>query len=332
MSAHSRRAFSLIELLVVTSIVSVLIGLLLPAVQSAREAARMTHCKSNLRQLGLAVLAYEGVHKRLPMGNDAKPPMAGMEWWGEYNFSLFVRLLPYLEEDHLYEKLDRTTWLYAPTNVPVLGEVIEVLQCPSEPASQELTMPEDYLFPAYDGRFTAAFTSYVGSVGSRYYCCGDVVPKPASEYYNGVFWEDNSKVRLADVTDGASKTLLFGEHARGLQPDPSWGWWTSGWGGDTMFVTFHPINKAHAVVKKLKQAPAPISAYDTVRIYGGVSSYHDGGVNFCFLDGSVRTLTDDTESWDLSDEDMQQLWDHNTVAKSPKILQRLSTRNGGDNQ
>jgi prepilin-type N-terminal cleavage/methylation domain-containing protein len=121
---RTRSAFSLLELLVVIAILSTLIALLLPAVQSAREAARRTHCVNNLKQLGVAVHSYHNVYRMIPMGNDAKPPAEGMEWWGPFNFSMHVRLLPYLGESNLHDKVDWKGWIYSPQNIHVIGALM----------------------------------------------------------------------------------------------------------------------------------------------------------------------------------------------------------------
>jgi prepilin-type processing-associated H-X9-DG protein len=319
----------LVELLTVVAIVSMLIALLLPAVQSARDAARRTQCVSNLKQLGLAVQNYEDAQGMLPIGNDALPPPAELAWWGPYNFSAYVRLLPYMEEQSLYDRFDLEAGLYMPHNAPLIGTKIEVLICPSDSVSPISDWPENYLSPVYDQAFTAAYANYVGSLGSRWFGLCETKPDLAHEYYNGVISDANSKVRLRDVTDGLSRTLLFGERARGLFPEPQnggldYGWWTSGYGGDTLFAAFNPINKAHRLSGMTQ------SNSDTMAIYGGAHSLHSGGANFCFADGSVDFLSENTDSWDLSDAEIEAMCDVEQPFIPEKLFQALSTRNGGE--
>jgi prepilin-type N-terminal cleavage/methylation domain-containing protein/prepilin-type processing-associated H-X9-DG protein len=321
-----RRAFSLVELLVVIAIISILIGLLLPAVQAAREAARNAQCKNNLRQLGLAVHAYaDANHELLPMGNDVNLPHRQMEEWGPYNFSAFVRLLPFLEEETLYDKIDWNGWIYSPQNHHLLGTPLQVLDCPSDVAD-DLIVVENYKnLPLLAGSIPVAFTNYVGCVGSRWYCCGNYAPEPALDF-DGVFWEDNSRVTFEMVVDGTSKTILFGERARGLYADPeNWSWWADGYAGGTMFAAVFPINKAHQVARERIFIE---TYYDMLRVYGGVSSFHPGGANFCFVDGSVHFLSDGITSSDLTDGEIQKLWDENILTAQPGVFQALSTRNG----
>lgn len=127
----TRRAFTLVELLVVIAIIGILVGLLLPAVQSAREAARRMQCSNNLRQLGLATLNYESTFKRLP----------GLT--GSSSFSPQARILPYIEQGNLSNLIDYNIPLYVgpafaarlnPLFRFAAGTVLPMLQCPSDPA------------------------------------------------------------------------------------------------------------------------------------------------------------------------------------------------------
>jgi prepilin-type N-terminal cleavage/methylation domain-containing protein/prepilin-type processing-associated H-X9-DG protein len=315
MPTNTRRrvAFTLVELLVVIAIISVLIGLILPAVQSAREAARRTGCTNNLKQIGLAIKNYESVHRTFPLGNDTKESPV-FPTWGPYNFSAFVRLLPQLEEENLYKRFNLGKSVTEPPNVDLVGTRLELLHCPSESATTT---------SFHDGfSLTVAHTSYVLSAGSRWFGFCPSEPRPPRD--NGLFWESGDPVRLKQVTDGTSKTIMIGERARGRYPDVArWAWWVSGYGGDTMSVAFHPINKAH-LVKSL------VNNSDYTALYGGLSSFHPGGVNLCFADGRVTFQSDETPSWDLTDSDIEQMCKSDEVSQAPGILQALSTRNGGE--
>jgi prepilin-type processing-associated H-X9-DG protein/prepilin-type N-terminal cleavage/methylation domain-containing protein len=315
---RSRSAFSLVELLVVIAIVAILIALLLPAVQSAREAARRTKCVNSLKQLGVAVQSYHNAHRMLPLGDNPLPPGPAPGW--NTNFSAHVRLLPYLEEQSLYDRFDLDTYIYMPQNVPLLGTSIELFHCPSERAaktSQYNGFPPDPIIIAH--------TNYVGSAGSRWYHFCQNQPSPVRQHYNGVFLPRNTEVRFQDVTDGCSKTLLFGERARDPIPDPdNNGWWTSGHGADTLFVTFHAINKVHSL------PPLVGSPSEIMVLYGGASSYHPGGANFCFADGSVRFLSEDIDSWDLTSAAVLAMCNVDAPLPPEQLLQALSTRNGNE--
>ncbi len=197
-----RAAFSLIELLVVIAIISLLIALLLPAVQQAREAARRTQCRNNLRQFGLAIWNYESSHTCLPIGVVSATD----------GFNLYVNanslLLPYLEQPGLGSLVNPDLpWFMQPPSVA--KTIVPVFICPS--ASQEN--------PAYFAGGTAlhlpvgdtfALTNYIYSYGKTNAICLGVLP--ASE--RGAFGI-NFSIRVRDFVDGTSSTYLMGEGAGG---------------------------------------------------------------------------------------------------------------------
>ena len=311
-----RRGFTMIELLVVIAIIAVLIGLLLPAVQNAREAARRVSCTNNLKQLALAAHRFHGDHGNFPVG--ARVPVdVGDRPTGGTN--LCVELLPYFEQENLYN-----TWNYYDNRANVAGgttagqaKVMGILLCPSDPLPEtvvELTAAV-WAPPAWSRGFYG-MSSYGGNAGKR------LVPSGAPPAFpgvtrDGVFFID-SCVRLADVTDGTSNTFLFGERYHhdpefdrlqpvvfpGRAPVPHLGRWGAvGDAGGMVHVTLHsaaPINY---------QVPpgGDLSALsDRICAFG---SGHPGGANFAFVDGSVRFVSDRI---------------------SLHVLWALSTRRGGE--
>jgi prepilin-type N-terminal cleavage/methylation domain-containing protein/prepilin-type processing-associated H-X9-DG protein len=319
------RGFTLIELLVVIAIIAILIALLLPAVQAAREAARRTQCANHLHQLGLAVHTYHDAHRITPMSNDYHPSSLWGGW--DYNYGVHVRLLPYIDQSPLFNRIDFSQPLHSARNVFLLEVPLEVLRCPTDTGEEQRGFDPGDMSPAYNASFTVAYTNYVGCAGPRYYLPGSTfVPLPQKKYYQGIFLEHNSDIRFRDVTDGLSSTILFGERSRGVYPDSDrkwWGWWASGYGGDSMFVTMHPIN----IGIRIKVLG---SDYDYMRMMGSASSLHPGGAQFCLADGSVRFISENIDSWNMDDAEIQQLWDSNTTVSRPKLYQWLSTRNGGE--
>src|SRR5262249_20048797 len=207
MTKRPRSGFTLIELLVVIAIIGVLIALLLPAVQSAREAARRIECTNNLKQIGIALHNYHDVLGSLPwgVGHEAMPgsPDGGQFW------SALALALPFMEQLPLHNAInfDLTAWVSFPENDTVKSTRIGLFLCPADP--DRLTNPQGHT--NYAANFgTIPITFYPGS--------------------NGVFGPvpETRIVRLGDITDGTSNTVAFGEFIKGLglanpeRRDPNW--------------------------------------------------------------------------------------------------------------
>lgn len=177
-----RSAFTLVELLVVIAIIGILVGLLLPAVQAAREAARRASCGNNLMQYGVALNNYDMAHRKLPPGTvDAKGPIVHLPIGFHHNW--IIQILPMMEQQAAYKKLDHSQSIYAKVNFPVRSHSFSGLKCPSD-------------------NFTMGFTNYAGVHDSR--------EVPIDNTNNGCLYL-NSSVRVSDIFDGTSSTLLVGE-------------------------------------------------------------------------------------------------------------------------
>lgn len=269
------RAFTLTELLVVLAVTGLLIGILLPAIQYSREAARRTQCLDNARQIALAVLNHEAQQGRFPVGRHSflSRPYPGRTW--------LQAILPWVEQEAVHEQalLDyRFSWSPFEGHVG-LSTVIGVYQCPSDP---------DLGVAQYTHQgMLVAHTSYLGVNGTDW----------STE--DGVFWLE-SRTRAADIVDGLSCTLMFGE--RPPSPDFWYGWWYSGYGQhgtgsvDMLLGTREtlapPVPGLTTYLEGCPPGPASFGPgrrgvqCDALHFW----SYHPGGAVFAFCDGSVRLL------------------------------------------
>jgi prepilin-type N-terminal cleavage/methylation domain-containing protein/prepilin-type processing-associated H-X9-DG protein len=267
-----RAAFTLIELLVVIAIISVLISLLLPAVQGSREAARRAQCANNLMQLGITIINYESSHEQLPPGvvHETDPVLDVPKGYG---YGWLAQVLPYCEQRAAYNHLNFKLGVYELANLTVRTMLIKSFLCPSDSG------------PARGGGAVAT-TSYAGVQND--------VEAPISAMNNGVFFL-NSTVRYEDITDGTSQTIFVGEK---LNDGTDLGW-ASGTRASlrnagtpfsaalALTTTFAAAGgRAGALAGKDQPEPLP----GTPSYVGGFSSRHPGGANFALGDGSIRFL------------------------------------------
>ncbi len=289
--------FTLIELLVVIAIIGVLIALLLPAVQAAREAARRAQCTNNLKQLALAASNYESANGCFP-GNSYEDACGSCF----YNFSSFVRLLPFTEQQPLYNAVNFALTDYEVDNITVRGIAIASLICPSDPWTPQRisksTPNANFLISSaafsLPGSFDQQFTSYGANAGTFIFDYRKYNGAAEFAQFNGVIYNDSSTT-LGDIRDGTSNTLLFGEKAQVLMKyfDPAYQnsdfkWQSPHW-FDTLVGTYYPPN----VGTRNQAMPGSISYY-----YPATStSLHPGGVNWAFCDGSVRFIKNSIDSW-----------------------------------
>lgn len=290
--AKRRRGFTLIELLVVIAIIAILVALLLPAVQQAREAARRTQCKNNLMQVGLALHNYDMAHECLPPGTvDPNRPIRS-EPKG-YHVGWVVQSLPYLDQTPTYQQFDFKGGVYSPGNNAPRGVQINVLMCPTNPA---LRTPG------------VGTTTYAG--------VHHHVEAPIDIDNTGVLFL-NSSIRYRDITDGASNTIFVGEHA---DVDPLG--WASGTrstlrnggfimgGGGGLRPGQKPFPGAGISPPGLPGGnAAPAGTEAALLEVGGFGSMHAGGAQFVIGDGSVRFISQNI---------------------APQVMQNLTNRNDGE--
>lgn len=314
------RGFTLVELLVVIAIIGVLVALLLPAVQAAREAARRSQCTNNQKQFGLAVANFLSAKKdRMPSGlTQETGPYRGVTFW--------VELLPYMEQQAIYAAWDFTSLAnnsLTPTS-PAAAQ-IPTLMCPSDqPAERVLNfsstgggLPSGNHGMNYPGYY--GITSYAGNHGTFSYYPNNIPAIPSQPdgllFLTGpgsVPQKNQNPPKLAEVTDGTSNTILGGEK---YNNDPEfdalpatsrsgllihqWAqWaWTGGFKGTghVLRSSAEPIN---FTARDCGSATSGYTCQD--RRLNGYGSGHPGGANFAFLDGSARFVTEAISTITLS--------------------------------
>ncbi|MFO0842488.1 MAG: DUF1559 domain-containing protein [Gemmataceae bacterium] len=286
-----RRAFTPVELLVVIALVAVLLGLLLPAVQKVRAAAARMACQNNLKQIGLALYNYHDIASALPSGVTSKRPgetYPRMTW--------LTRLLPFLEQEALWRATvaayQHEPFAYADPPHVGFGTPVLVFSCLADSRTSEPQV-------THRGR-RPALTSYVGVLGTSF------------DRTDGVLFLD-SRVRLIDITDGTSNTVLAGE--RPPSADFWYGWWYAGFGqagtgSADMLLGVRERNRGGAFVQACPKGPYHYQAgltseqCDLFHFW----SLHVGGANFLVADGAVRFLAYPADS----------------------LLPALATRGGGE--
>jgi prepilin-type N-terminal cleavage/methylation domain-containing protein len=269
-----RRGFTLIELLVAIAVIAILIALLLPAVQQAREAARAAECKNNLKQIGIALHNYHDRCRSFP------PPLVvnyeiheqgywpwPYGWWSWHAF-----LLPEIEQTAVYRKIDfrdDASSLYTEYN-EVTGHRVPVFHCPSDPNSDG--MFDEHVIWADGNEDDVKFRncSYFGNRGSTRAVPGD-----------GVFPDSNRVTRMRDIIDGTSTTIMMGERP---VDDEHWsGWQIAGWGIDS-----------RGLADSVLDSQEPFRRGRTTSCCDHVAhwwSHHPQGAHFLLVDGSVHFLS-----------------------------------------
>lgn len=274
LGASRRSALSLVELLVVIAVLSLLVGLTLSAVQRVRVSASRAHCLNNACQLATAIHNYHGTHQVLPPGytSDEVPKTYHyLGWQG--------RILPFIDQQPLWGRVEAAFRItpsgfpYDPPHDTILATVVPLFGCPTDPRVLTRQLAS--------GRIPVALTSYLGIVG---------INQPRRD---GVLFTD-SAVRFADITDGTSQTLLFGE--RPPSADLIFGWWYRGWGqqrdGSAEMVL--GVQERNTLGPRYPCPPGPY-AYAPGRFDNPCDMFHfwsphPGGAHFAFADGSVRFL------------------------------------------
>jgi prepilin-type processing-associated H-X9-DG protein len=284
------------ELLVVIAVIAVLVALLLPAVQKIREAAALTRCQNQMKQLALALLMYHGTYGGFPAGGVTTVAGDLTTNCGTVNFGTSnirprtpwtVLILPYIEQGNLFGKFQ--------INQPFNGLITDSDNGGSLPSAQsvnaavQLTPNLAFQCPSDPNKLAAAFNSYLGvqgggtaSAASTHSCYTTCLGAGYAVFNNGVLFH-NSAIRIPDVTDGTSHVFIVGEskyyQGGGYSSSTPWGsTWASGY--RIQATCNFPVNVS-----------ATSSPLNTPGISVAFGSYHPGGANFACVDGSVHFIS-----------------------------------------
>lgn len=280
LSRRKRNGFTLIELLVVIAIIAVLVALLLPAVQQAREAARRSHCINNLKQLGLALHTYHDSMNVFPPGwLGVQGGISNMQ--GPSGFAWGSHILPYIDQAPLYAQLNFNVSCTDATNAVARQTVIPTFRCPTDPSSSTWQIGQDG--NPSNILATLPTANYVGSFGTQGFevICASP-PFPAAQCTsNGMFFH-NSSTRMRDVVDGTSNTVFLGEHRSNSTLR-----WQSTWVG--------VIPQGEEAIARILGVSDHTPNHPALHI-DDFSSWHTGGVHLLFGDGRVRFVTQNIDA------------------------------------
>lgn len=334
MRSQLRRGFTLIELLVVIAIIAVLVALLLPAVQQAREAARRMQCKNNLKQLGLAFHNYHEAQAAFPTARLSSKPQYGH----------MVALLPYLDQGNVFNLFNPTApgGFADPVNQIAANTKLSIILCPSNPTSGLVKMRKSSSTgKSYGAYITATGTTTDATdptimtgwasdywvnhgINSSSYTLWDTSGNPSPTLNPILISKGGSPPRMGNVTDGLSNTILTSEHAGydqhfvrgvGMPMPPSdvtldqpgaWGTWL-GW--CAYMVQTYPSYSLETYPTNLSNIPSGTQCTINCNNSQGVFGFHSGGANVVMGDGSVRMLAE---------------------GMSGKVLMYLLTRDAGE--
>ncbi|QDU61139.1 Type II secretion system protein G precursor [Planctomycetes bacterium Pan216] len=299
MSSRRQAGFTLVELLVVIAIIGVLVALLLPAVQSAREAARRAQCQNHLKQLGIAIHNYHDNHGQFPLTVHVGPPFT----WGtspNHKGSWLVRLLPYVDQTQIYDSVDFDADTVQDSELPsgrkVHELVVNTFICPSD--DHPGYWQDGFALDSTSNGQRRALSNYSASMGSQanspcgthnnYFGNGPVVradtmnPQSVSGVFSHVAWA----ARLNDIEDGTTQTIALGEIRPRCAAHTRDGWMdiNSLYTGTGIAINFNTCEGAPGTGSGCNQHQGQWGASQ------GFKSIHQGGCHFLLCDGTVKFI------------------------------------------
>lgn len=340
MYPRRRAGFTLVELLVVIAIIGVLVGLLLPAVQSAREAARRMSCSNNLKQIGLALHNYHDTFKGLPPGYINKDPnhpngsgpVAGnyAQWaWGAF-------ILPQLEQGPLYEQLEvgkiNLSVALTPSGTmtdktQLVNNPVAAFICPSDPGPEVHQVANQLRDTSDTWLREIAKSNYMGVNTTRRWHSGGRMTGPdvgapsqwggppnVNNGPNGLFFRDRS-IRFRDISDGLSNTVAIGERVYEYTTPTGLVVCRAG-----VWVGNDNQNEQLTIHRSLGTLVNPINSTNFANCVRGFAGPHPGGIMFALADGSVQFISESVDHipWTASGDDLVD-----------SVLERLGSRNDG---
>lgn len=294
----SYRGFTLVELLVVIAIIGVMVGLLLPAVQAAREAARRMQCGNNLKQLSLAMHNYESSYKTLPPSRITA---------GESRHSWSAFMLPFIEQSQVYDIYNFDVRWWNAVNYPATTARVSSFVCPSTPSTRTIPNADaqaNHVVVPPNG-FGPADYSSTNEVRRSFFLANNLPLPPGILRGSPGAMDRNRPTKFADILDGLSNTMLFAERCGRpeiyiAQKRPTGIVVADGWGWADYDNTSGSVNGASADGTLLNRTSGS-APYDST-IHGTCAinctnnseyySFHPGGINMSLADGSVRFLSD----------------------------------------
>jgi prepilin-type N-terminal cleavage/methylation domain-containing protein len=317
----SRKAFTLVELLVVIAIIGILVALLLPAVQAAREAARRTQCQNRIKQIALSCLNYHDTNKNFPSATDVLPKGAAAPnatYW-----SYLVQILPFMEESNVHDRIDfKVFWNDEPNRSFLYSQEMPGLRCPTRP-DQDATFADAPGGGGTQELPTNLRAHYMGVMGAKSVCHAPASPYPENTYkmmpdknggtnscdsggiaINGLITNTagggkylSSEVKMKDVTDGTTHTFMIGEISWNCGPQRIWaiGSATGKNTGNVFSFNYTSKNVVYELNRACRQEAAnpsqcPVAFENNDMSFG---SLHSGGCFFGMGDGSVQFVRQD---------------------------------------